>query len=90
MKKQKGTECPLIVVDKGVFDSIVRLQVAMDRETDGRFFAEIMELPGVMSYGKSVEDAMFRVQALALRVIADRMDHGETGAFLNTIEFEKI
>jgi hypothetical protein len=51
MKKQKGTECPLIVVDKGVFDSIVRLQVAMDRETDGRFFAEIMELPGVMSYG---------------------------------------
>ena len=53
------------------------LTVEFDREEDGRWIAEIPDLPGVMVYGDSREDAMARVQALALRVIADRIDHGE-------------
>ena len=45
---------------------------------------EVVELPGVMTYGDSPEDAMIKVQALALRVVADRLEHGESGPpFLN-------
>ena len=44
---------------------------------DERWLAEVLELPGVMSYGASEEEAISRVEALALRVIADKIDHGE-------------
>jgi predicted RNase H-like HicB family nuclease len=47
-----------------------------------------MELSGVMSYGKTPEEAKLRVQALALRVIADRIENGEVGPDLTTISFE--
>ncbi len=46
-------------------------------ETDGRWIAEVMELPGVMVYGVTVEDAVARVRALAERVIVERVEHGE-------------
>jgi predicted RNase H-like HicB family nuclease len=46
--------------------------IVFDRETDGRWLAEVPELPGVMVYGKSKNDAGVAVTALALRVIADR------------------
>ena len=45
---------------------------------DGRWIADVPDLPGVMAYGQTREDAISRVQALALRVLADRLDHGET------------
>jgi predicted RNase H-like HicB family nuclease len=45
--------------------------VEIEQEVDGRWIAEVMELPGAMSYGKTLEEAKIRVQALALRVIAD-------------------
>lgn len=48
-----------------------------ERETDGRWIAEIPELPGVMTYGASREQAISRAKALALRVMADRLEHGE-------------
>ena len=54
---------------------IVRIE--FEREEDGRRIAEVMDLPGVMAYGPSRDQAMAAVQALALRVIADRIDHGE-------------
>lgn len=47
-------------------------------EKDGRWPAEISELPGVMAYGQSRHEAIRRMEALALRVIADRLDHDET------------
>jgi predicted RNase H-like HicB family nuclease len=54
-----------------------------DQETDGRWIAEISDLPGAMVYGATREEAIQRVQALALRVMADRLEHGEVGAFVN-------
>jgi predicted RNase H-like HicB family nuclease len=53
------------------------LKIETEREDDGRWIAEVPALPGVMSYGTSEAEARAKVQALALRVIADRLDHGE-------------
>lgn len=53
------------------------MKIEIEREEDGRWIAEVPELPGVMAYGESREEAVFKVEALALRVIADRLDHGE-------------
>jgi predicted RNase H-like HicB family nuclease len=49
-------------------------------ETDGRWLAEVIELPGVMAYGASKEQAMVKAETLALRVIAERLEHGESKA----------
>lgn len=49
-------------------------QIETDREEDGRWIAEITELPGVLTYGASREDAIRSVEALALRVLADRLE----------------
>ncbi len=56
----------------------MRLAIETEQETDGRWLAEIAELPGTMVYGQTRDEAITRVEALALRVIADRLDHGET------------
>ena len=49
-------------------------------EDDGRWLAEVLELPGVLAYGASREEAMAKAEALALRVIAERLEHGESRA----------
>jgi len=60
------------------------LSIELEREDDGRWLAEVPDLSGVMCYGSDREDAIARVQALALRVIADRLEHREGPAdFLN-------
>jgi predicted RNase H-like HicB family nuclease len=51
--------------------------VAVEIEDDGRWLAEVAALPGVLSYGQTRSEAVDRVEALALRVLADRLDHGE-------------
>jgi len=56
----------------------VNLQIEVEREDDGRWLAEIPELPGVMAHGQTREEAISRVKALALRVLADRLEHGES------------
>ena len=56
----------------------MNLQIEVEREDDGRWLAEIPELPGVMAYGQTREEAISRVKALALRVITDRLEHGES------------
>lgn len=53
------------------------LTVEIEQEEDGRWLAEVPELPGVLAYGSTRPEAIARAQALALRVIADRLDHGE-------------
>lgn len=53
------------------------MKVDIEQEVDGRWIAEIPDLPGVMAYGKSREEALAKAQALALRVLADRLEHGE-------------
>ena len=67
--------------------SEMTLRIEMDRESDARWIAEVVELPGVMAYGTTEEDARTKVQAMALRVVADRLDHGEAGSDLLTISF---
>ncbi len=53
------------------------LKVKFYREEDGRWLADIPALPGVTAYGRTKRQAMSAVQALALRLIADRLEHGE-------------
>lgn len=59
--------------------------IEIEREEDGRWIGEVPELPGVIVYGQSREEVIVRVQALALRVLADRLEHGENIPKLNTI-----
>ena len=60
------------------------LQIELDQEADGRWLAEVPALPGVLTYGVTKTDAVARVQALALRVLAERLEQGEAvPEFLN-------
>ncbi|HXQ29629.1 MAG TPA: type II toxin-antitoxin system HicB family antitoxin [Gemmatimonadales bacterium] len=63
------------------------LTVEIECEADGRWIAEIPEFPGVLAYGRTAEDAQTKAQVLALRVLADRLEHGEAGLDLHTISF---
>mgnify|MGYP002778821731 CR=1 FL=1 len=56
----------------------MNFMIDFEQEADGRWLAEIDDLPGVMVYGKTKLEAMAKVQALALRVVADRLEHGES------------
>ncbi|HEX8136861.1 MAG TPA: type II toxin-antitoxin system HicB family antitoxin [Pyrinomonadaceae bacterium] len=62
--------------------------VEYEREEDGRWLAEVLELPGVLAYGQTSEEAIAKAQALALRVLADRLEHGESSPELMSISFE--
>ena len=64
------------------------LGVEVEQEEDGRWLAEVVELSGVLAYGATAEDARAKAQALALRVVADRLEHGEAGSDLLTISFK--
>jgi predicted RNase H-like HicB family nuclease len=54
------------------------LTVEVEQDEDGRWLAEVPELPEVMAYGQTRQEAIDRVQALSLRILADRLVHGET------------
>ena len=60
----------------------MNLNIEIEREEDGRWLAEVPVLPGVMVYGQTREEAIARDKALALRVLADRLEHGEADANL--------
>jgi len=55
----------------------MELVIESEKEADGRWISEVIVLPGCLAYGLSEAEAVARVQALALRVIADRLEHGE-------------
>ncbi len=61
--------------------------VEHEQEDDGRWLAEVLELPGVLAYGKTAQDAINKAQALALRVLAERIEHGEVAPDLLEIKF---
>jgi predicted RNase H-like HicB family nuclease len=65
----------------------VNLRVELEQEEDGRWMAEVPDLPGVLAYGASEDEARARAQALALRVLADRLEHGEASPQLVSISF---
>ena len=66
----------------------MNLHIELDQETDGRWMAEVSALPGVMTYGVTPADATAKVQALALRVLAERLEHGEAVPELLTVSFD--
>ena len=65
----------------------MQLNVELEREEDGRWIAEVVDLPGVLAYGDDPDNALRAARALALRVIADRIEHGELDAPANRVEF---
>ena len=64
-----------------------KLKVEMSREVDGRWIADIPALPGVTVYGRTRKQALVGAEALALRVIADRLEHGEAVPGGMTVSF---
>lgn len=61
--------------------------VEYEQEDDGRWLAEVLELPGVLAYAATSEAAIAKAQALALRVLADRLEHGEAASEFMNISF---
>ena len=55
----------------------MKLSIECEREEDGRWLAEVPELPGALAYGATAEEAMAKAEVLALRVIAERIEHDE-------------
>jgi len=53
------------------------MHIELELEEDGRWIVEVVDLPGVMTYGKTREEALSKLKALALRVLVDRVEHGE-------------
>ncbi len=82
-----GKSIPPTIGCAGVIMAMV-FKVETEQETDGRWIAEVVELPGVLAYGASQQEAISKVQALALRVVADRLDHSEAGREFLDISFK--
>lgn len=55
----------------------MNLKIEVECEADGRWIAEVLELPGCLAYGQTQVDALAKAKALAFRVLADRLEHGE-------------
>jgi predicted RNase H-like HicB family nuclease len=57
---------------------VMNFDIECEREDDGRWLAEVPRLPGVLAYGTTRDEAMAKAQILALRVLAERLEHGES------------
>ena len=66
----------------------MKFTIEIELEEDRRWIAEVPDLSGVMTYGRTREEAVARVQALALRVLAERLEHGEAAPDLLTVSFQ--
>ena len=66
---------------------MIQFTIDCEQEKDGRWIAEVIELPGALAYGRTPEEAMSKVQALGLRVMADRIEHGEETPALMSLSF---
>lgn len=64
-----------------------KFTIAFDQEEDGRFIAEVQEIPGALAYGATQAEAKARVQAIALHTLAERIEHGEDVPGLDNITF---
>ena len=80
MVAAEGAQAPFI--------DTLTLSIEFEREDDGQWLAEVPALSGVLCYGRSRDDAGARIQALALRVIAERLEHGEAPPELVSVSFE--
>ena len=66
----------------------MKIRIDYERETDGRWLAEVVSLPGVMAYGANRKEAMAKAETLALRVLAERLEHNEGKPEPITINFK--
>ena len=73
---------------KALLGGPMTFTIEVEQEADGRWVAEVPTLPGVMTYGMTQVDAVARVQALALRVLAERLEHGEAVPELLSVTFQ--
>ncbi len=62
--------------------------IETEQELDGRWMAEVAEIPGALAYGLTHAEAIARVQALALRVLAERLDQGEESPDMVSVSFK--
>ena len=76
-----------VVQSLQVPEASMTFKIEIEQESDERWIAEVLELPGVMAYGVTADEAKAKVQALALRVVAERLEHGEAGPDLLSISF---
>jgi predicted RNase H-like HicB family nuclease len=63
------------------------LTIELEQEEDGRWIAEVVEIPGALAYGTTSGQARAKAQAIALRALADQLDHGEAKSDLSNISF---
>ena len=63
------------------------LTIEIDQEEDGRWIAEVVEIAGALAYGASSDEAKAKAQAIALRALADQLEHGEATTDLSNISF---
>lgn len=82
-KRPKRTEANEVLRSRSM-----KLTVELEQEEDGRYIAEVLELPGVMVYGDTPAQALAKVQVLALRVLADKLEGGEFPETPLTVSFE--
>lgn len=67
--------------------TMMNFKIELENEEDGRWIAEVLDLAGVLAYGQTREEAIARVQAMALRVLADKLEHRETTSELMDVSF---
>ena len=65
----------------------MKLTIEIEQESDDRWIAEVLDLPGVLAYGLTREEAVARAKALSLRVLADRLELGESTPELTGVSF---
>ena len=68
----------------------MNVSIEYEQEEDGRWLAEVPQLPGVLAYGATPDEAMAKVEALALRVLAERLEQGESGPQAISISFAAV
>jgi predicted RNase H-like HicB family nuclease len=66
---------------------IMIFSIEYEQEDDGRWLAEVLELPGALAYGRTVQEVISKVQALALRIVADKIEQGEVPPDMLDIKF---
>ena len=68
----------------------MNFRIEIEQEEDGRWIAEVIDLPGILAYGSTSSEAQAKAQALALRVLAERLENGEAGSELVSISFASV
>jgi len=81
------TNCTVVKIACGANIQAMKLTIRLLREADGRWIGDVLELPGVTAYAATAEEATIRVKALALRVIAEEIEHGEMKPDADSLQF---